>query len=45
MSQGELHTFAIVINFMNEKKVPNMDHVVVGLFEVNQTIASMIVYL
>lgn len=44
MSQGELHTFAIVINFMNETRVPYMDHVVVGLFEVKQTIElSMIV--
>jgi hypothetical protein len=44
MSQGELHKFAIVINFMNETRVPNTDHVVVGLFEVNQTIElSMIV--
>jgi hypothetical protein len=44
MSQGELHTFAIVINFMNETRVPNMDHIVVGFFEMNQTIEfSMIV--
>jgi hypothetical protein len=43
MSQGELQTFVTIINFMNETRVPNMDHVVVGLFEVNQTIELSII--
>jgi hypothetical protein len=44
MSKGGVDTFALVINYLNESWMPQ--HVIIGLFEVHETIRlSMVVQL
>jgi hypothetical protein len=41
MFHGGVDTFALVINFLNDKWVPM--HIIVGLFDVNETIGQSMV--